>query len=365
MGIIFSSINEELIREMTELRAFGSVPFGGRYRMIDFPLSNMVNSGINKVAVITKRNYQSLMDHLGSGKPWDLSRNRDGLFIFPPFGNSPGEFNNRIEMFSAIGSFIKNSIEEYVLISDSNIVCNIDYKEVIYSHIKNQADITLIYRKDFLPTNPTNELVLSMTKGGQITQIKINPILKGKCNCYMNMALMKRQFLLDMVYTCQSQNRLDFNKDFLQRNVKNLKMYGYEFTGFCREINSMKSYFDANMMLMKKNIKEELFNRNYPIYTKIRDDMPARYGLEAKVSNSMLANGCVIEGVVENSVVFRGVHIGKGSVVKNSVIMQDTVIGENCHLNYIITDKDVRIKDDRMLMGFESYPVYISKDSII
>ena len=365
MGIIFSNINEDLIREMTDMRTLGSVPFGGRYRMIDFPLSSMVNSGINKVAVITKRNYQSLMDHLGSGKPWDLSRNRDGLYIFPPFGNSLGEFNNRIDMISAIGSFIKNSMEEYVLMSDCNIVCNIDYKEVIENHIKNNADITLIYRKSVMPKVMNEEMVFSLTKDSKISQIRINPDISGRCNCSMNMILMKRQLLLDLVYNCQSQNKTSFERDILQKNVNKLNMYGYEFAGFSREVTSMSSYFEANMMLMKKNVKEELFSRSYPIYTKIRDDMPTRYGLGADVKNSMLANGCMIDGTIENSIIFRGVKIGKGTIIKNSVIMQDTIIGENCNINYIITDKDVRIKDDRMLMGFQSYPVYISKDSVI
>lgn len=365
LGIIFSNAGEESIRELTEKRTFGSVPFGGRYRLIDFPLSNMVNSGINKVAVITKRNYQSLMNHLGSGKSWDLSRRRDGLFIFPPFGNGTEGFSNRIDMLSSISGFIKKSKEEYVILTDCNMVCNINYRKVINEHIKNDADITIMYKSENLLKKMSEVLVLTVNEDKRITQIRINPNVKDRCNLSMNMMVVKKNLLLELIYGCISSNKTDFNRDMLQRNVANYKMFGYEFTGFSRNINSMGAYFSASMTLMDQEVRNELFRSDVPIYTKVRDDMPAKYGLSSSVKNSIIGNGCVIDGIVENSIIFKGVKIGASSKVSNCVIMQDTVIGENCSLSYIITDKDVRITNGRTLMGFRSYPVYISKASLV
>lgn len=366
LGIIFSNMGEELLRELTEKRTLSSVPFGGRYRLIDFPLSNMVNSGINKVAVLTKRNYQSLMWHLGTGKSWGLSKKRNGLFIFPPFGNSSGNFTNKIEMLSAISNFIKNSKEEYVLLSDCDVICNINYNDVMTEHIKNNADITLVYSKDILPKQKLNILVLSLDSNKKITQIDSGGNEnRDICNLSMNMIVMKRELLVHLINECINRNKYNFNMDILQNNVSNYKIYGYEFKGFNKRINSMSAYFETNMCIMDKTLRDELFDSKRPIYTKVRDDMPARYGLGSQVKNSLIGNGCIIEGEVENSVIFKGVKVGKGTKVSNCVIMQDTTIGDNCNLNYIIADKDIKIMNERILMGLKSYPVYISKSSVV
>ena len=343
MGLLFSNMHEESIRELTDRRTMASVPIGGRYRMIDFTLSSMVNSGINRVGVITKRNYQSLMDHLGTGKAWDLSRKRDGLFILPPFGAGGGDFSNRIEILHA----------------------NMGFKRVIAEHIKNEADVTLIYRWGRLPKNGDETMVLSLEPDGRIKDLIIDPNGDEEYNYAFNMLLIKRELLIRLVNECSSRNKTNFKRDILQSNVEQLKMFGYEFDHYSHVICSMNDYFEANMELMSSEIRDDLFNAQRPIYTKVRDDMPARYGLGSVVKNSLIANGCVIDGEVENCILFRGVKIDKGAKVKNCVIMQDTRIGTNCSLKYVITDKDVLIKDGRTLMGFQSYPVYISKASVV
>lgn len=365
LGILFSNIGDNLIKGLTEKRTFGSVPFGGRYRMIDFPLSNMVNSGINKVAVITNRNYQSLMNHLGSGKSWDLSRRRDGLFLFPPFRNNIGDFHNRIEMLYSIANFIKKSNEEYVLLSDCDTILNINYQEVFYSHLKNNADITLLSTHGYIPESSNRVMVFSQDYDGRITKIKINPDIKTECSYGLNKTIIKKQLLLDLVKASISSNNKDFDKDILQKNVSKYRIFSHEFNKFKRVISSVNSYFEANMQLINKTVRTELFNSKSPIYTKIRDDMPTRYGLSATVKNSLISDGCVIEGLVENCVLSKGVKIGKGSKITNCVIMQDCKIGENCNLNYIIADKNVEVKNNRMLMGAKSYPVYVSKAQIV
>ena len=365
IGLIFANIHEEALDTLTAMRTMGSVPFGGKYRLIDFPLSNMVNSGINKVGVITKNNYQSLMDHIGTGKAWDLSRKRDGLFMLPPFNNSEEEYRNRISILNSIKKFLINSKEEYVLISDCDTACNIDYQNVLEKHISNDADITVVYKRGQLPEHQEEPTVSSLDSTGRVKDALINPIIEDPCSFYLNKILMKRELLISLVSECVSKNKNNFKRDIIQGQFDKLKIYGYEFEGFCAIMDSMSSYFNANMKLMDLNIRNDLFNSARPIYTKVRDDMPTRYGLGSNVKNALIGNGCVIEGEVENCVLFKGVHIGKGAKVSNCVIMQDTVIGAGSNLNYVIADKDVVIKDNRSLMGFLTYPVYINKASTV
>ena len=208
-------------------------------------------------------------------------------------------------------------------------------------------------------------MVISLEPDGRIKDLIIDPNGDEDYNYAFNMLLIKRELLIRLVNECSSRNKTNFKRDILQSNVEQLKMFGYEFDHYSHVICSMNDYFEANMELMSSEIRDDLFNAQRPIYTKVRDDMPARYGLGSVVKNSLIANGCVIDGEVENCILFRGVKIDKGAKVKNCVIMQDTRIGTNCSLKYVITDKDVLIKDGRTLMGFQSYPVYISKASVV
>lgn len=364
LGLIFSNVHEEKLRELTEPRTMGSVPFGGRYRLIDFPLSNMVNSGINKVGVITKSNCQSLMDHLGSGKAWDLSRKREGLFILPPFSETRIP-NSRIESLASIKTFLSNSKEDLVLLTDSDVVCNIDYSDVVARHVKTGADVTLVCRFGPLPDKISDPIVLTTDPDGRVLDLLVAPRTDGDC-CYgLGMLLMRRELLIRLVDDCVSRNLYGFKRDLLQRNLSSLRFYSYEFNGYAQVICSSVSYFAANMELMQPNVRAQLFNPNRPIYTKVRDDMPARYGLGSCVSNSLIADGCVIDGEVRDSVLFRGVRVGKGAVVENCVVMQDGRIHPGCRLKYVITDKNVLLQNDRSLLGFESYPIFISKGSVV
>ena len=342
----------------------GAVPFGGRYRLIDFPLSNMVNSGINKVGVITKSNYQSLIDHLGAGKAWDLSRQRNGLFILPPFMD-PADYANRVKTFNAIMPFLKNSSEEYVVVSDCDVICNIDFQDVFEKHLESGADITLIYKRDILPAKIQTPTVFSFDNKGKVIDVLVDPAISGSCSFYMNIMLLKRELLIELVNKCISKNTMSFKRDVIQGEYKNLNMYGYEFKGFSPVITTVADYFNANMSLKDPEVRADLFKADRPIYTKVRDDQPTKYGLGSKVSNSLIGNGCNIEGEVDNCVLFKGVHIGKGTKVSNCVIMQDTKIGANCNLSYVIVDKDVVIRDGKTLAGQPSYPVYIAKLSIV
>ena len=352
------------LSEMTGLRTMGSVPFAGRYRLIDFALSTMVNSGITKVGVITKSNYQSLMDHLGTGKPWDLSRKTEGMYILPPFSlfgrNTSG---NKLQSIKGISSFISQSNEEYVLLSDCNVVWNMDIDEIMDFHKANNADITIVYQNGIAPSLE-NLMVFDMD-GNTVKDITFNPPKDEKVNYSANIILMSKQLLERLINDAVSQNYDSLERDLIKGNVSRLKICGFEAKGFVRMIDSMLSYYSVSMELLNVNNRNELFDKERPIYTKVRDDMPAIYGLGSSVKGSLVSSGCIIDGEVENSILFRGVRIEKGAVVKNSIIMQDSFIGTGSSLNCVVLDKKVAITPHKHLSGDASYPVYVGKGIII
>jgi len=362
MGVLFAYVHDERVRDLTEHRVMASVPYGGRYRLVDFTLSNIVNSGITKVGVVTDENYQSLMDHLGSGKAWDLSRKREGLYLLPPFGKTSSRTDGKIESLDSIRRFLKNSLEDYVILSDCDTVANINYREAVDQHIATGADMTIIYRHGDSPDVERNS-IYTLDPSGRIREMLIHRGSEHGVNYGIGMSVIGRQLLLQLVEGCMSRNEYDFDKDIIQRIIPELKVMGYEFKGTAYQVSSFEAYFEANMALMDPKVRAELFDPNRPIYTKVRDDMPAKYGLNSAVSNSLVADGCVIDGEVENCVLFRGVKIARGARVRNCVIMQDTVIGENSRLDYVFPEKNVEIAANRTLMGYQTYPVYIAKDS--
>ena len=362
IGILFAYVHEERVRELTENRVMASIPSGGRYRLVDFALSNLVNSGVNKVGVITEQNYQSLMDHLGSGKSWTLSRKREGLYLLPPFGADTNRTEGLVASLASIHRFLKNSKEEYVLLSNCDTVSNIDYRDVFRFHTDKNADITVIYRHGTSPDTDRN-VVYTVDPEGFVRDMLIKRGSDVNCNYGFGKCIMRRQMLMDMVEDCMSRNLYDFDRDVLQRNLKDLRIFAYECTSAAYTITSFHSFFEANMALMDPKVRAQLFLPDRPVYTKVRDDMPAKYGLGSSVTNSIVADGCVIDGEVENCVIFRGVKVHKGAKLQNCVIMQDCVVGEDCRLDYVVADKNVIFDAGRKMAGYQSYPVYVGKGS--
>ncbi|MGN0597632.1 MAG: glucose-1-phosphate adenylyltransferase subunit GlgD [Ruminiclostridium sp.] len=368
LGIIFANMHDTTISDLTKKRTMGSVPFGARYRLIDFPLSNMVNSGITNVGVITKANYQSLLDHLGSGAEWDLSRKTGGLHLLPPYGHvNGGLYRGRLEALAGVEDYLAHGDTEYVVMTDSDVIINIDYKPIVDFHEKNGADITAVYAKNtFTKEELKTKVVLGVNDAGLVYDVVIRPdTIEGETNVSLNMYVMKRDFLLTIVKECASRNLYSFEVDILQHRLKDLKICGYKYNGYYEQVDSIKSYYSSNMALMDKKKRDLLFDRDNPIYTKVRDDAPAKYGLDSRVTNSLIADGCIIEGVVENSVLFRGVKVGKGAIVKNCILMQDTVIGDKAEINYVITDKEVTTGSYRTMNGTIDYPIYVAKGASV
>lgn len=364
VGVIFSSINEENVPELTKVRSMGSVPYGGRYRVVDFALSNMVNSGITTVGIITKSNYQSLMDHLGSGKYWDLARKEGGLILLPPYSSdSETLYKNRLEALKGAMAFLKKAKEDFVVITDSDAVYKLDYSKVIDYHIAKNADITMVYHEHEV-IKSHYYMTFETDKDGKLTGIDINPAAKGVKKNYINVMVARTSFLLRIIQEAIQHGYTSFGRDILSPGVKTYNLYGYKLDGYYASLSSLPAYFNANMDLLKKEIREEIFG-NRDVYTKVNDSAPAKFTETAKVVNSLVADGCIIEGTVENCILFRGVKIGKGSTVKNCIIMTDNIIGENCNLAYVVSDKDSVIRDKRVLAGCEIQPYFINKGSLI
>ena len=369
LGIIFPNIYDKLVSELTSERLMASIPFGSRYRMIDFILSSMVNCGISNISILVRENYFSLLDHLGSGREWDLARKNGGLNIFPPFAQkSMSVYGGRIEAMAGILGFLKSQKEKYVVMSDTNIAMNFDFRALIEAHIASGADITAAYKKEEIPEDTVTMREDSSKgtyytfdmDGDRITGFHINSQKSGIQNFGMNIYVMERELLIDTINTAFISGGVYFERDILLPHLNDLKICGYEYTGYTSRILSLKGYFDENMKLLDDENLDALFS-GHTIYTKIRDDNPTRYIGDAKASNVMVADGCVIEGEVENSILFRGVKIGKGAKVKNCILMQDTVVEDGVDIEYVITDKKVTITENKHLNGTDSFPVFIAK----
>lgn len=359
LGIVFPNQHDASLGGLTAHRALGSVPFGGRYRLIDFVLSNMVNAGISKVGLATKSNYQSLMDHLGSGKAWDLDRKNGGLFFIPTHVPETA-YNGRIAAISEMLLFLNHSKEEYVLMSDCHVVGNIDYEPLIRQHIETEADITVAYKVG-APTQGEDNLSLSVDENHRVSEICIGAKDVENGAFGMGLYVIRRELLIRMVEECYARNCDNFERHILQHRLGELSIYGYEVHEYTAAVHSLKTYFEANMALLDFAVRAKVFLPERRIYTKVRDCAPATYGLHAALNNSLVADGAVVEGTVTNSVIFRDVKIGCGVQVDRCILMQGTEIREDATLGYVICDKNVQMCGGAALQGAANYPMYVKK----
>lgn len=329
LGIIDATTNYDDLKELTSHRSLAAVPFGGRYRLIDFVLSSMVNSDIHSVAIFPKYQYRSLMDHLGSGKNWDLNRKRDGLFFFPsPNLDTQSTGIGSFHHFAANIDFLYKSTQEYAIIANCNTIFNMDFRPILESHIEMGCDITEIHQK------------------GQSLDI----------------FLVKTSLLIELIET-REETGYTCMKD-AANEVGPFTICSYEYPDIALKIDSIQSYYAASMQILQPSVWEDIFMSTQPIFTKVKDEPPTRYLKGASVKHSMIANGCIIDGTVENSIIFRGVKIGKGTVIKNSIIMQKCQIGENCIIDSSILDKDVKVKEGISMIGTTDSPIVIQKGTI-
>ena len=367
MGIILT--NSDKIPPITDIRANNALPVAGRYRIIDFVLSNMANAGITNIGVATESNYSSLMDHIKSGKPWDLDRKNAGLNILPPdLGKiSTGVIRGNIDMLAGIRDYIRRSKQTYVILSLGNNIYNIDFDAAVEWHIENQSDITVIYknRKGEEEKELSRYTLLEVGEDNRVTDIEVNPYYPKTANASMDIYIMEKALLESIIDECSARGDHDFIKDAINKKTAGMRIFGYEHTGYCAKIDSLKSYYTANMDFLVRSIRKEVFSRERLIYTKTKDQSPTHYGENAVVKNSFISDGCSIEGTVENCIISRGVKVAKGAVIKNSIIMQDSIIDSGVELSYVVFDKEVCITQGRKLIGQESYPLAIAKGTKI
>lgn len=367
-GILLAYRSDPALRELTQHRNTCSIPFGGRYRIIDFMLSSLVNAGVDDVGLIVDSGYQSLLDHLGSGKDWDLSRKRGGLRILPPFSflgsqNSGGN-RGRMDALAGVRSYLKKIRQDYVVLAWGDIVANLPIADAFEQHLKSGADITAICTKN--PTGePTSCTYFTVGANGNVTDVAVHPTTPMGCEtleCY----IMSKKLLLDLTNYAAAHKIHSFSEGVLLAMVDQLKIVPYLYDGYVARIHSVASYFSQSMQLLNSDVQACLFdNPNGPICTKGQSLPSTYYSSDARCTGSLIADGCIVDGEVENSILFRGVKVGKGAKISNCILMQNTTIGEGTELSYVITDKNVVINQNRTLMGHENYPLAIAKNSVI
>ena len=332
-------------------------------------LSSMANCGIDNILLMVRNNYHSLMDHLGSGREWDLVRKNGGLNIFPPFADKTNKpFVGRVGALAGILGYLQSQKENYVVLSDTNVVVNFDFNAMIEAHIASGADVTIAYNEQEFPESikesTANDKGFYYTFGienGRVAKMFVNSRESGIQNFSMNITLIGRELLIDLIENAYIHGEEYFERDVLLPRLNRLNIQAYKYDGYVARICDMKSYFDENMRLLDDHNLDALFSEA-PVYTKIRDDTPTRYIDGAKAENIMAADGCTIEGEVENSILFRGVKIAKGAKVKNCILMQGTVVESGADVEYVIADKNVQVTAGKELKGTDTFPVYIGKN---
>ena len=368
LAIIFPNTYDKYLPEMTRMRLMASIPFASRYRLIDFILSDMVNGGIDNIAILVTKNYHSLIDHLGSGREWDLARKYGGLNIFPPYAvESLGVYHGWIQALESIRNFLVDQRERYVVLSDSYVAMNFDFGDLIERHAESGADVTIAYKKEPLPeelltnTDPSKGMYYTLDLDGKkVRNININPKVDGVQNYSLDTFIVGREWLIRIIDEAYTRGDTFFVRDILGKRGAEFDIRAYEFKGYTARITGMRSYVRENMKLLDEDNLNALFSGN-PIHTKIRDDNPTVYHGDTRACNVMVADGCEIQGEIEDSILFRGVKIGKGAKVHNCILLQDTVVGDNVELEHVVTDKGVMITSSKTLRGSECFPVYIEK----
>ena len=367
-GIVFANTNDNFLKKLTAHRSMASVPFGGRYRLIDFPLSNLVNAGVTTVGIIPKEKYRSLMDHVGSGIPWELDRKNGGLYLLPPYQTSGMKrYNGTVDALYGAKDYLIRCNSEYVVLCDADVLANVDISAAVKNHIDNEADISIVYHSGVLSPadDPKETMLLKLNSENKVTAISFDPEAEINTAYSIGITILSRKLLTKLVADAYDNDLVSLNRDVIAKKFKSLKVVGFEHKEYVTLMNSTHSYYKASMDLLNNDVRRQLFNKNRPVFTKTRDDMPTRYGTKANVKNCFIADGCVINGTVKNSILFRGVHIEKGAVVENCILMQETSVGSDATLSNVIADKNAVIGEGMILKGTEKKHFFVKKNQIV
>ena len=366
IGIILAGGNNKMMRELSNKRAIAAMPVAGSYRSIDFALSNMSNSRIQKVAVITQYNARSLNEHLSSSKWWDFGRKQGGLFVFTPTITADSSYWYRGTADSLYQNlhFLKSSHEPYVVIASGDGVYKLDYNRVLEYHIEKKADITMVVKKMDDRSEINRYGLVSMTDEGRVTEIDEKPLETNLSTVSTGIYIVRRRLLIVLIEKAAEEDRHDFVRDILIRYKNIKKIYAYKMDTYWSNISTVDSYYKTNMDFLKRDVRNYFFKEYHDIYTKIDDLPPAKYNFGANVKNSLVSSGCIINGCVENSVLFKKIYIGNNSVVKNCIILNDAYIGDNSYIENCIIESGSTIKANSRYVG-ENGPMIVVEDNPI
>ena len=366
-GIIFA--NDGTVSALTEKRTMASLPFGGRYRQVDFALSNLACAGIRRVGIITRHSYQSLMNHVGSGEEWGLEMEEGGLEYLTPFSSSrTSDYRGKLESLYAAMSFLEYGEEDELFVMiDSAILSNIDLNKVIISHLDSGKDITVVTKAGFANGNRVVDLALKRDKKGQIVDLVVDYAAPAGYEVSMDIFVLSKKWLVEQVKEHIAHNLYHMDRDLVLGlwQKKELTINVYPFDGVAMYNESVEEYFANSLAIVNKEIRDDLFGGNHPVYTKVRDRVPSYYGEDCTIENCSVADGCFLEGSAKNSVLFRQVTVAPNAVVEDSIIMNDTVVGEGAELKYVILDKDVVVRPGAKLQGTATNPVIIRRGEVV
>jgi len=367
-GIVFAYHSHRKLGELTRPRNTCSLPFGGRYRLIDFNLSNLVNAGVTDVGLIVHESYQSLLDHIGSGKDWELSRKHGGLRILPPFGYAEkggGEYRGSMDALSGVQSYLQNIRQPYVILAWGDMALNFSVSDMYQQHIDSGADITVACASKICDL-PSDCEYVKVDETGRINDLIIHPVkvMEDELES-LEIYIMSKQLLLDLVENCAVHNQYNLSRNVLRPNIEKLNIRAYVHNGYVARFPAVATYFANSMDLLDPAVQADLFNPARPIRTKDQSNPSTYYGPDARSINSLVADGCIIEGEIENCILSRGVVVRKGAKISNCVLMQGTVVEENVSMSYTIADKNVHVTAGQMLVGHRNAPLAIAKHTVV
>ena len=368
-GLCLSDPHPDRASDGCPIRTISSARFAGRYRLVDFMLSNMVNSGIFTIGMILNSHYQSLIGHIGMGKEWDLSRKTGGVTFFPPYlADERQTVNSELDgPLHRAAEFLAESNMDHLVVADSSVVYNMDYRTVAEAHRKSGADVTAVYtRKTISSGERDNAIIFDITDNGRVAGVNKAPHISGTVNLSLGAYVMHKKVFLGLMAGEKNCGMLRFTRVLIANALERLNVSAYEFRGYSAHISSIETFYDYNMEMLDTEKRNSLFDfEGRRIYTSRRDSLPTKYGRQAEIKNSLVSDGCQIDGTLINSIIGRNVRIGPGAVVRNCILQDDTLVEKRANLEYIIADRNVIISENRSMAGYRTYPVYIEMNRVI
>ena len=366
MGIIFT--NDATMGELTNKRTIASIPFGGRYRQVDFALSNLACAGVRHIGIIARQNYQSLLNHIGDGEEWGLELEEGGLEFLTPYAMSTSHtYRGKLESLNNAMDFLEIGDEEYIIMIDSAVLSNIDLIQVLNHHIDSGKDVTVVTKAGIANGEKKLDLALKLNADEEVVDMVVDYAASEDYVASMDIFVMNKKWLLEAIPNLIARDKFHMDRDLVmggwQRGIVSVNVY--QFDGVALFNESVEEYFANSLSLINKDIRKDIFHGNHPIYTKVRDRVPTYYGEDCEIENCLIADGCMLEGEVEDSVLFRQVSVAKGAEVENSIIMNDAVIGEGAELKYVILDKNVTVTPGAKLIGTKKNPIIVKRGETV